>query len=402
MWKKAVRNHFNHRHGRWLINTVLFALAMVCLSVFPAQGGPKAIRVGASLSFDGKYAEPSKMMRIGYQMWIDRINTHGGLLGRPVELILLDDQSDLTQVKTNYRYLLEKKRVELLLSPYGSPATLVASELSEQAGKVMVAAAAGAEHVFTRGFQYLFGMYAPADRFCIGFLDLLARRGIDRIGIVYEDSVFHQSIYTGVVQWAEIFGIEIAHSQAFVKSDADFRSLVTQLKSRKTDALIFTSYPKEGYDFIHAAKNLDYKPSVLLMTITSIHPDFHKRAGQFSEGVFGASQWEPIESIPFPGTREFVTDFRRRTGHLPSYHASAAFTACQILEQAVRGTRSLDHRKLRDYIVRLDKITIIGRFKVDETGRQIGHNPMIIQWQKGRKEIVYPTKMKTAEPQFSP
>ncbi len=41
---------------------------------------------------------------------------------------------------------------------------------------------------------------------------------------------------------------------------------------------------------------------------------------------------------------------------------------------------------------------INGRFKVDETGHQVGHNPMVIQWQKGRKEIVYPTKMKTAEP----
>jgi len=389
-----------HRWRHWVIIRVLAPLALFCLAVFPAQGGSNTIRVGASLSFEGKYAEPSEMMGIGYQMWIDRMNAQGGLLGRPVKLILLDDRSDVAQVQKNYSKLLKKERVDLLLSPYGSPATLVASELSEKAGMVMVAAAAGAEHVFTRGFQYLFGMYAPADRFCIGFLDLLARNGMNRIGIVYEDTVFHQSIYTGVVQWAEMFGVEIVHQDVFSKSDAGFGSLVSNLKSQKTDALIFSSYPTEGYDFIRTAQEQDYKPPVLLMTITSIHPDFSKKAGQFAEGVFGPSQWEPIESIPFPGTKEFVADFRRRTGRLPSYHASAAYTACQILEQAVKGTRSLDHRKLRDYIVRLDKITIIGRFKVDDTGRQIGHNPMVIQWQKGRKEIVYPTKMKTADPVF--
>lgn len=43
---------------------------------------------------------------------------------------------------------------------------------------------------------------------------------------------------------------------------------------------------------------------------------------------------------------------------------------------------------------------MIGRFKVDPNGRQIGHNPLIIQWQGGRKEIVYPTKMQTAPAWF--
>lgn len=401
-----MRYSSTHRSSQRAVISALAALAIVVFAVLPSHGGLDPIldpiKVGASLSFEGKYAETSEMMRIGYQMWIDQINLQGGLLGRPVRLIILDDRSDLVQVGINYRILLEKEGVDLFLSPYGSPATMVASEVSEKAGMVMVAAAAGAEHVFTRGFEYLFGMYAPADRFCIGFLDLLARNGMDRVGIVYEDSVFHQSIYTGVVHWAGMFGVDVVYKQAFVKSDPDFGSLVSQLKSQKTEALIFTSYPKDGYSFIRAAKKQDYKPPVLLMTITSIHPDFFKKAGKFAQGVFGPSQWEPIESIPFPGTKEFVTDFRRRTGRMPSYHASAAFTACQILEQAVRETQSLDHRKIRDYIVRLDKITIIGRFKVDETGRQIGHNPMIIQWQKGRKEIVYPTKMKTAEPLFGP
>ncbi len=389
------------RFSRLKASTILVAMVVILISAFGVCAEPKPIKVGASLSFEGKYAEPSDMMRIGYEMWIDHINARGGLLGRPVKLILLDDRSDLESVRDNYLRLLEKERVDLLLSPYGSPATMVASNLSEQAKVVMVASAASAEHVFRRGLQYLFGMYAPADRFCIGFLDLLARKGMTRLAVVYEDSVFHKSIYNGVERWARIFDIDIVHRKAFGKSDNDFGPLVSELKSIKTDAVIFSSYPTEGYDFLRTAQRDGYKPPALLMTITSIHPDFYNKAGKFAEGVFGPSQWEPIESIPFPGTKKFVADFSRRTGRLPSYHASAAFTACQILEQAVLGTQSLDHRKIRDYIVRLDKITIIGRFKVDETGRQIGHNPMVIQWQNGRKEIVYPTKMKTAEPQFA-
>ncbi len=377
---------------------ILIILALLFALVEPVHSGPAPIRIGASLSFEGKYAEPSEMIRYGYEMWIDQINAKGGLLGRPVKLILYDDQSDLSKVRDHYHTLLEVDRVDLLLSPYGSPATLVASELSEQKGFVMIACAASSEKVYSRGFQYLFGLYAPADRFCIGFLDLLARRGLNRAGIIYEQSAFHESIYSGLRRWAEIFDIDVTYVQGFPNTDVDFGPIVSALRARAPDALVFTSYPPEGHQFIQAMQQHRYRPPALFMTITSIHPDFYKKVGTFAEGIFGPSQWEPIESIPFPGTTQFVSEFKKLTGRLPSYHASAAYSACQILEQAMKTTQSLEHRKLRDYIFRLDTVTIIGRFKVDETGHQVGHNPMVIQWQKGKKEIVYPTKMKTAEP----
>jgi len=61
---------------------------------------------------------------------------------------------------------------------------------------------------------------------------------------------------------------------------------------------------------------------------------------------------------------------------------------------------SLDQEKIRDFIHSLDTVTVIGRFKVDHTGMQIGHNPLLIQWQQGKKEIVYPTSLQTAPPIF--
>ena len=102
-----------------------------------------------------------------------------------------------------------------------------------------------------------------------------------------------------------------------------------------------------------------YSKSGLTMECRIIDPDFHERTVQFAQGVFG----------PFNGNPMSVFHF---------------------LEQAVQDTRSLNHRKIRDFIIRLDKMTIIGRFKVDKSGRQIGHNPVINPWQNGRKEIVYP------------
>jgi len=142
----------------------------------------------------------------------------------------------------------------------------------------------------------------------------------------------------------------------------------------------------------------EYRPSVLGMTIAPIHPKFLENAGDMADRVFGPSQWEPSERIPFPGTKKFVAAFKGFTGQIPSYHAGSAYAACQLYEGAIKNAQSLDNEKLRSHVAALDTVTVIGRFKVDTSGKQIGHNPIVIQWQNGKKEIVWPSKMQTASP----
>ncbi|MBC8439778.1 MAG: ABC transporter substrate-binding protein, partial [Deltaproteobacteria bacterium] len=105
--------------------------------------------------------------------------------------------------------------------------------------------------------------------------------------------------------------------------------------------------------------------------------------------------------IPFPGTKLFIKDFKAFAGVMPSYHAASAYSACQILEKAIIQAQEIDQKKIRNYVSSFDTITIMGRFKVDHTGRQVGHNPILVQWQNGKKEIVYPSKMSTSQPQFN-
>ncbi len=144
----------------------------------------------------------------------------------------------------------------------------------------------------------------------------------------------------------------------------------------------------------------NYRPKAIAFTIVPIHPEFNTKVGPFSEGIFGPSQWEPDERIPFPGTKRFINDFYDFTGGMPSYHATSAYSACQILERSINHLGVIDHKKIRDYISAFDTVTIMGRFKVDPSGRQVGHNPILIQWQNGKKEIVYPTKMMTSKSLF--
>lgn len=400
---KAV--HFNSRQ-LFVLKIVFCSLTLAgLLSFFNSgvlQAAPKPIRIAATVSLSGKYSEPSQMIQAGYRLWARQINSRGGLLNRPVELMLLDDQSGEEAVRQHYRHFIEDDPVDLVLSPYGSPLTLVASEISERNGYVMLACAASADILFNRGYQRLFGVYAPANRYFIGLVDLMARHGLQTVAILHEDNPFNRDVAEGTESWARKFGLQVVMRRSFSEDPQDLLDAVNELRQGfpTTDGLVFSAYSPNCYRLIEILKEQGWRPPVIAQTIAPIHPDYYIKAGPAAEGVFGPSQWEPDERVPFPGTQQFIHDFEAETGLKPSYHAAAAYTACQILEKAVTSTGTLDQEILRNFIASMDSVTVIGRFKVDHRGMQIGHNPFLIQWQDGEKKIVYPRKLQTAAPRF--
>jgi branched-chain amino acid transport system substrate-binding protein len=382
---------------------VLVGAGLSCiLAAAPLAAAASPIRIGATVSLSGKYSEPSRMVSAGYRLWASQINAQGGLLHRPVELLLEDDQSREDLVRRHYRAFIEALGVDLVLSPYGSPLTLAASEVSEPNGYVMMASAASADILFNRGYRRLFGVYAPANRYFIGLLDLMARHGMHSVAVLYEDNYFNRDVAAGAEKWARQFGLEVAFSTPFAERPTALPTALDDLRHRfpSVDGLIFSAYPPNCYRLMDLMRERGWRPPVLAQTIAPLHPDYYDTVGATAEGVFGPSQWEPDERIPFPGTQQFIHDFKAEYGFEPSYHAAAAYTACQILERAITSTGSLDQETLRTFIVSMDSVTVLGRFKVDHRGMQIGHNPLLIQWQTGRKEIVYPRKLQTAAPRM--
>ena len=149
-----------------------FVLAVIFLfeSILAAEAKPP-ILIGGTVSMTGRFVEPSAMGHKGFQLWVRDINQQGGILGRRVKLIIHDDKSDPGLVGKLYKKLITDNKVDLLISPYSTPLTLAASEVSEKYKKVMLAYGAAAEKPWQRGFRYLFQIYAPANRQFIGLLD---------------------------------------------------------------------------------------------------------------------------------------------------------------------------------------------------------------------------------------
>jgi branched-chain amino acid transport system substrate-binding protein len=386
-------------NAKWVLR--LFCWALISSNVCQAAVSGPPIVIGATVSMEGRYLEPSMMIQKAFQFWVDEVNGRDGLLGRKVELVLYDDKSQRALAKALYKKLIEQDKVDLVFSPYSTPLTLAASEVSEAHKMVMLACAAAGEKPWQKGARYLFGLYAPANRQFIGLLDMMAKQNFKTLSVLYDDtSSFNRDIMSGVQEWARIFRINIVYQQAYRDGEKELAGLLAEVKSKDANGLILSAYPPDCYELLRLLKKENYRPPVLAMPIVPVHPDFQKRTGDLANHVFGPSQWEPDARIPFPGTRRFVEGFKKFTGHLPSFHAGSAYAACQLYEQAITHTQSFDHHKLRDYIASLDTVTVIGRFKVDHTGKQVGHNSIIIQWQNGKKEIVWPQKMQTAQPLY--
>lgn len=387
-------------HLKWMLFLFFFCFFISSI-VQAADNSRSPIVIGATVSLEGRYQEPSLMMQKAFKLWADKINQEGGLLGRQVKLILHNDKSDRDLTKTLYKKLIEEDKVELVLSPYGTPLTQVASEVTEQHDMLMLAVAAASEKPWQKGARYLFQMYAPAGRQFIGLLDLMSRKNLKTLSVIYDDtSDYNVDIVHGIKEWANTFSIKVVYQNAYQDCKKDLPGLLRDVRVKDANALILSAYSPDCYELLRLLGDMQYRPTLLAMPIAPVHPDFYKNAGEMANRIFSPSQWEPDKRIPFPGTRHFDDEFTRFAGHRPSYHAASAYSACQILKKAIVDTKSINNKILRDYIASLDTVTVLGRFKVDYTGKQVGHNSFIIQWQNGKKEIVWPKKMQTAKPLF--
>jgi branched-chain amino acid transport system substrate-binding protein len=145
-----------------------------------------------------------------------------------------------------------------------------------------------------------------------------------------------------------------------------------------------------------ALKKVDWYPKAYFATIGPVLPKYRDMLGADAELTFVNANWEP--RVNFSGSRTFLAKFRALFEIEPSYQAAMAYAAGQIMEAAVKSAGSLERAKIIRALSELETYSIVGRYKVDRTGVQIKHLPLTMQWQNGKKEIVWPEEMQSAKP----
>lgn len=331
-------------------------------------------------------------------MWVHNINGRGGMLGRPVRIIIEDDRSDPALAQTIYGDMITKRQVDFLFAPYSSLITEAVLPIAEANDIPILIAGASADRLWAKGYRNAIGIYTPASKFAIGFLELLVRQGLDNIALVYASDSFSIDLAQSAQIWARRFDLTIGHLEMFKKGTSDLTPLASRAREKEAQVLMVCGHMDEAVDMVRALDQIQWRPKAIYASVGPALQEFHDRCGQRAQSVFATSLWEPHAN--YPGAQEFHRQFIQTYAASPGYHAGLAYAAGQVLEKAVAEAGSIDRDRVREILFHLDTMTIIGRFGIDRTGKQVRQHTFIIQWQNGRKELVWPDPIRTAPPVF--
>ncbi|GAB4405563.1 MAG: amino acid ABC transporter substrate-binding protein [Thermodesulfovibrionales bacterium] len=376
----------------------LIVFSLLFFFIVPSYAEP--IKFGLTLGLTGKYSEMSQMQVKGFRLWERDVNSRGGILGREVRVIIYDDRSDPETAKSLYGHLILKDKVDLVFGPYSSEITEAVLPVTERHGYPVLTSGASSDRLWQKGYKYVFGIYAPASRYSVGFLELLVVNGLNDIAIVYADDSFSEDIAAGTKKWAERFGLRMVLFEGFRKGTKNLDEIAKRAVASKAEVLIVCGHFEEAVNMRLSLKNIKWHPKAYYASVGPAMQAFNDTLKTDAEHVFSSSQWEHHGGLTPPGCHEFYDSFLRAYKTEPSYHAAEAYAAGQLIEAAIKRTGSLNRERIRDMLSAMDEMSIVGRYSVDRTGMQTKHQNLIIQWQKGKKEVVWPDETRTARPVF--
>ncbi len=379
------------------IKTLIVALSLIILTsgVVLAQA---PVKIGASISVTGTYAKLGGYTQDGYLMCAKEVNEKGGLLGRKLEFVIYDDRSDAATAIKLYEKLITEDKVELVMGPYSSPITKAAATVSEKYKKLMVASLAAETAIWEQGYKYLFMTISPAEVYMEGLVELAAERGLKTIAVINEDTSFAKAAGQGTVDLAKKKGMQVVLQEAYPKGMTDFSALIIKMKALKPDVISGGTYFDDAVAITRQMKELDVNPSMFGATVGGDVPDFGKQLAKTADYVYGSTQW--AENLPYAGVKEFTENYKKMFNREFSYHAPAAYGACQIFSEAIRRANSLDSDKIREQLLKLKMTTAFGDYQVDERGFQVAHKMVLIQWQDGKRVTVWPSHLSNGKPLY--
>jgi branched-chain amino acid transport system substrate-binding protein len=366
------------------------ALAGVVFASLPLPVAAQTpIKIGASMSVTGTYAKPGTYQKQGYDVCIDELNAKGGILGRKVELVIYDDQSTPATAVRLYEKLITEDKVDAVMGPYSSAVSEAVANVTEKYKKVMVAPLAATTSIFKKGRKYIFMVITPAENYLDGLIDMAAKRGLKTVAIIHEDTLFPKASAAGTVEAAKKKGMQVVLQEAYPKGNTDFSALLVKIKAANPDVIAAGTYFDDAVAITRQMKELNVNPKMFGLTVGGDLPEFYDLLRQNAEYVYGSTQWD--ESLPYPGQKEFLAAYKAKfKGQEPSYHTAAGYAGCLIYAEAVKKAGTLDADKVRDQLLKMEIKTAFGDYKVEPDGFQIAHKMVMLQWQDGKRIVVWP------------
>jgi len=366
-------------------------------AVEAAPSGPP-IRIGSTLALTGPVAATALVGKLVGEIYIDQLNRKNGLLGRPVEWVVLDDQSKPDLTRSLYERLITVDKVDLLMAPYGTAAILSAMAVAQRYQKVLISATFGLPQLST--YEMHFAAFSPGldfDKFVPGMVfDALAATGKPpkTIAIVTSKFPSSQLVSAGAREVAAQRGINVVLYLEYEFGSRDFTPIAARIKAANPDLLWVGALGVDGNLLLDALKKIDYTPRGHFYVFPAPGPFQQNPDMKFALAI-GAFEEHP----PFTDNQvaaEFVKAYHDKAtkAGLPSQNvemqSAGWYVGWQVQEAAVTATRSLDDKVMAQWLKTNRMNSIIGERRFDGPQNFAPSDFKLMQLQEGRRVIVWP------------
>lgn len=323
------------------------------------------IRIGFNAPLTGFAAADGASARNGAEIAVEQINAAGGINGRPLQLIVYDDQGSPKNSVPIATKLLEQDKVKVAISGSYSGATRAAAELFQTAQIPYVTAYAvdpGITEVGDFNFR-TFTMASIEGRAGAKLIaDTLKKK---RVALITLRNDFGQSLAKGFKEGAEKLGLTIINEYEYGITDRQFGPIVAKLKADAPDAIYATGYYFTGGPLVNQIRAAGITAPIVGQA--GFDSDkFIEIAGPGAEGVFITTSLNC--DFKDASVQKFLTDFHSRTKSRADMVGASAHAAVAVVAAALKEVGDSDPKKLRDAIARLEVPTVVGKVKFNSRG----------------------------------
>jgi branched-chain amino acid transport system substrate-binding protein len=350
------------------------------------------IRIGYCLSLTGPLASNGKTARLAHQIWEDDVNRKGGLLGRRVEMVCIDDETNPKLVPDIYKRLLDDEKVDLVIGGYGDNSVSPAMPLIIERNRYLIALMALAVNA-SFNYENYFVMIPtgpqPAEALTKGFFSLAANQSPkpQTMAILAADAPFSKSPVQGAKAHADKHGFRVVSDVRYPLSSTDFAALISSLKPINPDILFFCSYLNDSAGLLRALNEVGLEPKIVGgAMIGPQNGSIKVQLGPLLNGIVNYEYWLPVSKMMYPGIAEMMAQYQslaRDAGADPLgyYVAPQAYAQMQVVEQAIAGTASLDDARLAQFTRDSSFKTVLGDVKFGQGGSWSEARVLQVQYQ---------------------
>ena len=402
------------RHAPFPVLAMLALIVPVLLAGCGGNGGGSGsdtLVFGAPVSLTGSLSHEGTDTLNGYNLWADQANAKGGIkVGDKtykVKIKYYDDGSSAQKSAQLTKQLITSDKVNFMLGPYGSAATLTDSVIAQQYQIPMVEGNGAAQAIFSKGNPYIFGVLSPSPEYAGAMIKaaLSLPTPPKTIAIINANDSFSTEVADAAKSLAQSSGLNLVYSQSYPANATDLTGVLTQIKTSANggvpDMIVGSGHEGEALTTMKQAKQLGINPKIWAFTVGPALPDFATTLSGDANYVIGSSQWTPQVKYQgqdiFGTAQNFQQLYQAKYNAAPSYQAAES-SACGLAFQfALEKAGSIDPTKVRDALKGLDVTTFYGPIKFSDSGENDTKPMVTIQIQSGQVVTVFPKDVANAD-----